>query len=87
MGRNTVMCQKAKIVIIDLTFRFFDGICTVIAVYVRNPISNTFNMDREKLQVASYIGHKAIVDLLLEKGADVNAQGGYYMVGHTGQNC
>lgn len=30
------------------------------------------------LQAASAGGHKAIVHLLLDKGADVNAQGGYY---------
>ncbi|KAJ3886736.1 ankyrin repeat-containing domain protein [Lentinula edodes] len=30
------------------------------------------------LQAASFSGHKAIVKLLLEKGADVNAQGGEY---------
>jgi ankyrin repeat protein len=29
------------------------------------------------LQAASSGGHEAIVKLLLEKGADVNAQGGY----------
>jgi hypothetical protein len=30
------------------------------------------------LATASYCGHRAIVELLLERGADVNAQGGYY---------
>ncbi|KAF8518578.1 hypothetical protein JB92DRAFT_2634701, partial [Gautieria morchelliformis] len=30
------------------------------------------------LQVASLRGHHAIVQLLLENGADVNAQGGWY---------
>jgi ankyrin repeat protein len=30
------------------------------------------------LQAASLQGHEAIVKLLLEKGADVNAQGGHY---------
>jgi ankyrin repeat protein len=30
------------------------------------------------LQVASYMGHEAVVRLLLEKGAEVNAQGGIY---------
>ena len=30
------------------------------------------------LQAASACGHKEIATLLLDKGADVNAQGGYY---------
>jgi ankyrin repeat protein len=30
------------------------------------------------LQVASYCGHEAVVRLLLEKGAEVNAKGGPY---------
>ena len=30
------------------------------------------------LEAASYRGHEAIVGLLVEKGADVNAQGGRY---------
>jgi ankyrin repeat protein len=31
------------------------------------------------LQVASYRGYKQVVKTLLEKGADVNAQGAYYV--------
>ena len=30
------------------------------------------------IQAASYFGHKGVVQLLLEKGADINAQGGHY---------
>ncbi|KAF2729562.1 hypothetical protein EJ04DRAFT_447022, partial [Polyplosphaeria fusca] len=30
------------------------------------------------LQAASYRGHEAVVKLPLDKGADVNAQGGHY---------
>jgi ankyrin repeat protein len=36
------------------------------------------------LQAASYTGHEAIAKLLLEQGADVNAQGGEY--GHYRQH-
>jgi ankyrin repeat protein len=30
------------------------------------------------LQAASYRGHEAVVKMLLDKGAEVNAQGGFY---------
>ncbi|KAJ7852910.1 hypothetical protein B0H14DRAFT_3136992 [Mycena olivaceomarginata] len=34
--------------------------------------------DDQELTVAAYYGHQKICKLLLDKGADVNAQGGYY---------
>ncbi|KAJ5538160.1 hypothetical protein N7494_007639 [Penicillium frequentans] len=35
-------------------------------------------LDGNSLSVASYRGHDKIVQMLLERGADINAQSGYY---------
>ncbi|OAL48192.1 purine and uridine phosphorylase, partial [Pyrenochaeta sp. DS3sAY3a] len=79
--RESRICDDARAAIALLSFKLFDLDSEVYSMWSRIYWEHKFPRDPQfctGLMVACFFGHIAVVRLLINKGANVNAQGGHY---------